>query len=122
MNKLAAALVLSAVLALAACDQAPDNAPTASVQENLDGSNTVQINVPEQFAPAVDAFRNPQAAYEDLRARAGTMTAQAKQDAVVAARRAGEQGARALGQTEAEIQEAGDVAERSARDALGLPR
>jgi hypothetical protein len=90
------------------------------VQTNADGSRTVQINVPESLAPALDVLRNPQAAIDDLRARAGTMTEQMKQDAVVAARRAAEEGARALGQTEVEIRQAGDVAERSARQAAGL--
>ena len=123
MNKLLVPFALLAVLGLAACDNAPDNdAPAASAQTQPDGSTTVQINIPEQFAPAVDAIRNPEATFDDLRARAGTMTEEAKQNAVVGARNSAEAGVRALGQTEAEIRQAGDVAERSARDALGLPR
>jgi hypothetical protein len=81
----------------------------------------MQIQVPESLAPAAEAIANPQGTIEALRGKAGTMTEQMRQDAVVAARRAAENGARALGQTEAEIKEAGDVAERSARDALGVP-
>ncbi|MDB5622413.1 MAG: hypothetical protein JWR39_976 [Devosia sp.] len=120
MKTLLAPLSILLLVGLAACDNAPDNEPAASVQTNADGSRTVQINVPESLAPALDALRNPQAAIDDLRARAGTMTEQMKQDAVVAARRAAEEGARALGQTEVEIRQAGDVAERSARQAAGL--
>jgi hypothetical protein len=72
------------------------------------------------LVPAVEAAQNPEQTFNDLRARAGEMSEQAKQDAVVQARNLAEAGARALGQTEAQITEAGDVAERSARDALGL--
>ena len=122
MNKLFAPLALLATLALVACDDAPDQEPAASVRTNADGSRTLQLNVPESLAPALDAMANPQATMDDLRARAGTMSEQMKRDAVVAARRAAEEGARALGQTEAEIREAGDVAERSARRAAGLER
>jgi hypothetical protein len=49
------------------------------------------------------------------------MTEQMKQDAVATARRTAENGARALGQSDAQITEAGNVAERSARNALGVP-
>lgn len=120
MKKLFAPLALMALTSLAACDNAPEGDPRASVQSNADGSRTVQLNVPESFAPAVDAIANPQATIDDLRARAGTMTQEMRRDAVAAARRAAEEGARTLGQTEAEIREAGDVAERSARQAAGL--
>lgn len=120
MRKLFAPLILIAVTSLAACDNAPEGEPRASVQSNADGSRTVQLNVPESFAPAVDAIANPQATIDDLRARAGTMTEEMRRDAVAAARRAAEESARALGQTEVEIREAGDVAERSARQAAGL--
>jgi hypothetical protein len=117
---LLATLTLLTPISLAACDNAPDGEPSASVQSNADGSRTVQLNVPESFAPAIDAIADPQAAIDDLRARAGSMTEEMRRDAVAAARRAAEEGARALGQTEAEIREAGDVAERSARQAAGL--
>ncbi|WP_127754334.1 MULTISPECIES: hypothetical protein [unclassified Devosia] len=120
MKKLFAPLALLATLGLVACDDAPDREPAASVQTNPDGSRTLQLNVPESLAPAVDAMANPQATIDNLRSRAGTMTEQMRRDAVVAARRAAEEGARALGQTEAEIRQAGDVAERSARQAAGL--
>lgn len=120
MRKLFAPLTLLVLVGLAACDNAPDNESAASVQTNADGSRTVQINVPEDLAPALDAISNPQATIDNLRARAGTMTEQMKQDAVVGARRAAEEGARALGQTEAQVRQAGDVAERSARQAAGL--
>jgi ABC-type Fe3+-hydroxamate transport system substrate-binding protein len=122
MNKFALLLPVLAALALSACDRPADTTPAASVETEADGSRTVQITVPEQLAPAIEAVQNPQATFNDLRNRAGTMTDQAKQDAVVGARNTAEAAARALGQTEAEITEAGDVAERSARDALGLPR
>ncbi len=120
MKTLLAPLSLLALITLTACDNAPDGEPSASVQSNADGSRTVQLNVPESFAPAVDAIANPQATIDDLRSRAGSMTEEMRRDAVVAARRAAEEGARALGQTEAEIRAAGDVAERSARRAAGL--
>jgi hypothetical protein len=120
MRKLLAPLTVLTALSLAACDNAPNSEPAASVQSNSDGSRTVQLNVPESLAPAVDAMANPQGAIDDLRARAGTMTEEMRRDAVVGARRMAEEGARALGQTEAEIREAGDVAERSARQAAGL--
>ncbi len=94
--------------------------PAVTVETQPDGSSTMQIRVPESLTPAAEAIANPQQAIEDLRERAGAMTEQAKQDAVVNARNAAEATARALGQTEAEIKQAGDVAERSARDALGL--
>ncbi|WP_157959731.1 hypothetical protein, partial [Devosia submarina] len=119
MRKLFAPLTLIALSALAACDNAPESEPRASVQSNADGSRTVQLNVPESFAPAVDAIANPQATIDDLRDRAGTMTEEMRRDAVAAARRSAEEGARALGQTEAEIREAGDVADRSAHQAAG---
>lgn len=119
MTKMLLPVAAVVMLALAACGDAPDN-PSATVQSQPDGSTTVQINVPESMAPAVEAIANPQQTFDDLQSRAGTMSDQMKQDAVVNARRAAEAGARALGQTEAEIKQAGDVAERSARDALGL--
>lgn len=128
MSRFPLALAAVIPLALAACDNPPDNSapvappqqPAVSVQNQPDGSRTIELNVPQQLAPAIDAMSNPQATYEALRARAGEMSEQAKIDAVNGARSAAEAGARALGQTEAEIQQAGDVAERSARDALGL--
>jgi hypothetical protein len=120
MKTLLAPLSFLALITLTACDNPPDGEPSASVQSNADGSRTVQLNVPESFAPAVDAIANPQETIDDLRSRAGSMTEDMRRDAVVAARRAAEEGARALGQTEAEIREAGDVAERSARRAAGL--
>ncbi|ODT67816.1 MAG: hypothetical protein ABS75_22900 [Pelagibacterium sp. SCN 63-23] len=115
-----------ATLTLAACGDAPSNdaaqpsQPAVNVETQPDGSSTVQINVPESMTPAVEAISNPQQTMDNLRDQAATMSEQAKQDAVVSARRAAEAAARALGQTEAEITEAGDVAERSTRDALGL--
>ena len=120
------AAALLAALTLAACGDAPNNAdaqpsqPAVTVETQPDGSSTVQINVPESMTPAVEAVSNPQQTIDNLRSEAASMTEQAKQDAVVNARRAAEAAARALGQTEAEITQAGDVAERSARDALGL--
>ncbi len=127
MNKLLLpSVAIAAALALAACGDAPNNTdaqpsqPAVNVQTQPDGSSTIQINVPESLTPAVEAISNPQQTIDDMRAQAATMSEQAKQDAVVNARRAAEAAARALGQTEAEITQAGDVAERSARDALGL--
>ena len=125
MTKLLLPLLAVSALVLVACDSPPDNAqgnnsPSVEVQTETDGSRTIQLNVPESMAPAIDAMSNPGATYDALRQRAGEMSEQAKQDAVVAARQAAEAGARALGQTEAEITEAGNVAERAARDALGL--
>lgn len=127
MNRLLIpSIAILAALTLSACGDAPNNAdaqpsqPAVNVQTQPDGSSTIQINVPESLTPAVDAIANPQRTFDDMRAQAATMSEQAKQDAVVNARRAAEAAARALGQTEAEIAEAGDVAERSARDALGL--
>lgn len=126
MTKFLFPLLAVSALALAACDNPPDNAqgnnntPSVQVENGADGSRTIQLTVPESMAPAVDALSNPGATYDALRQQAGQMSEQAKQDAVVTARHAAEAGARALGQTEAEITEAGNVAERSARDALGL--
>mgnify|MGYP004511756505 CR=1 FL=1 len=119
MTKLLAPIAAIALLALAACDNAPDT-PSASVQSQPDGSTNVTVNVPESMTPAIDAITNPEQTFDALRAEAGNMTEQMKLDAVVNARRAAEAGARALGQTEAEITQAGDVAERSAQDALQL--
>ena len=120
MTRLLLPLAALAVLTLAACSDAPDNDAAATVQTTPSGTTTVQIEVPDALAPAVEAAANPQRTFDDLRSQAGAMTDQAKLDAVVNARRAAEAGARALGQTEAEITQAGDVAERSAQDALGL--
>jgi len=127
LNKFLLPLFAVSALALAACDNPPDSAQggnggaAVQVENGADGSRTIQLTVPESMAPAVDALSNPGATYDALRQRAGEMSEQAKQDAVIGARQAAEAGARALGQTEAEIIEAGNVAERSARDALGLP-
>lgn len=120
MTKLLLPLAAIAMLTLAACDNAPKDDPAASVEAQPSGTTTVQIQVPDALAPAVEAAANPQQTFDNLRTQAGAMTEQAKRDAVVNARRAAEAGARALGQTPAEITEAGDVAERSAQDALGL--
>lgn len=131
MHKVYLALAAVSALALAGCDDArnkaapvpgSDNGAAIVVQPTTPPSNTttLQIQVPEALAPAAEAIANPQQTMDDLRARAGTMSEQMKQDAVVAARRAAEDGARALGQTESEIREAGDVAERSSRQMLGL--
>lgn len=119
MTKIFLPFAAIALLALAGCSDAPDN-DAAATPAASDGTTTVQIEVPDALAPAVEAMANPGQTMDDLRARAGAMSEQAKQDAVVNARRAAEAGARALGQTEAEITQAGDVAERSAQDALGL--
>ena len=122
MTRLLLPIAALAMLTLAACGNAPDNDAATTVQTQPDGSTTVQIQVPDALVPAVEAAANPQRTFDDLRAQAGAMTEQAKLDAVVNARRAAEAGASALGQTEAEITQAGDVAERSARDALGIAR
>ncbi|SFV35317.1 hypothetical protein SAMN05216456_2120 [Devosia crocina] len=131
MTRFLLPLFAVSALSLAACDSPPENAAqgtaveqnrgaSVNVESGADGSRTIELTLPESMAPAVDALSNPGATYDALRQRAGEMSEQAKQDAVVNARRAAEAGARALGQTEAEIAQAGDVAERSARDALGL--
>ena len=121
MKKYLAPVALLTLITLAACDNTPNgDEPSTSVQSNADGSRTVQLNVPQSLAPAVDAIANPQAAIDDLRARADTMSEDMRLDAVAGARRLAEESARALGQSEAEIRQAGDVAERSARQAAGL--
>lgn len=109
-----------AALTLAGCGDAPNSPPAASVETQPDGSTEVQITVPESMVPAVEAIANPQETFDSMRTQAGTMTEQMKQDAVVRARQTAEAAARALGQTAAQVTQAGDVAERSARDALGL--
>jgi hypothetical protein len=114
-------ITILSTLSLAACGDAPDNGGAATVQRQPDGGATVQIQVPESLVPAAEAIANPEAAIDAMRGQVGTMSEQMKQDAVVTARRAAENGARALGQTDAQITQAGDVAERSARDALGMP-
>lgn len=121
MNYWRLPFAILATVSLAACGDAPDNGDAAAVQRQPDGGATMQIQVPESLVPAAEAIANPQATIDSLRGKAGTMSEQMKQDAIVAARRAAENGARALGQNQAQITEAGDVAERSARNALGVP-
>jgi hypothetical protein len=121
MTKLLLPLAALAILTLAACSEAPDN-DAAAVPAQPNGTTMVQIEVPDALAPAVEAAANPQRTFDDLRSQAAAMTDQAKLDAVINARRAAEAGARALGQSEAEITQAGEVAERSAQDALGIRR
>jgi hypothetical protein len=121
MNHWLIPVAILSTLFVAACGDAPNNGDAASVQRQPEGGATVQIQVPESLVPAAEAIANPQAAIDAMRGQANTMSEQMKQDAVVAARRAAENGARALGQTDAQITQAGDVAERSARDALGMP-
>lgn len=111
-------LALLPVFVLAACGDAPDDA--VSVETNPDGSSTLQIQVPESMSGAADAIANPEQAIENLRQQAGEMSEEAKVQAVAAARTAAEQTARALGRTELEIAQAGDDAERRAREALGI--
>ncbi len=106
------------VFALAACGDAPDDAVTTQTQP--DGSTTMQIQVPEQLAPAAEAIANPDQALEELRRNAGDMSEDAKVQAVAAARATAEQGARLLGQTDEQIRQAGDSAEERAREALGM--
>lgn len=120
MNNTLFPIAIIAMLTLAGCSDKPDGTPAASVQQQPDGSTTVQVQVPDALVPAVEAAANPQQTFDSLKAQAGQMSEQARRDAVVNARRAAEAGARALGQTQAEITQAGDVAERSAADALGL--
>jgi hypothetical protein len=81
MRTLFATLTLLALISLAACDNASNGEPSASVQFDADRSRTVQLNVPESFAPAVDAIANPQATTDDLRDRAGSMTEEMRRDA-----------------------------------------
>lgn len=100
-------LAILPALALSACGDDPDDA--VSVQRQPDGSSTVQIQVP-----------NGQQAIDDLRNGAADMTAEAKVQAVAAARATAENAARLIGQSEAEIKAAGDDAERTTREALGL--
>ena len=124
MTKLLLPIAAIALLTLAGCSDAPDNstpsAGNAATVRADPAPTTVQVEVPSAIAPAVEAIANPQQTFDSMRSQAASMTEQAKLDAVVNARRAAEAGARALGQTEAEITQAGDVAERSAQDALGL--
>jgi hypothetical protein len=114
-------VAILSTLSVAACGDATENGGAATVQRQPEGGATVQIQVPESLVPAAEAIANPQATIDAMRGQAGTMSEQMKQDAVIAARRAAENGARALGQTDAQITQTGDVAERSARDALGMP-
>jgi hypothetical protein len=114
-------------LFLAACDSAPDAPATDAAAPQDDGTTTIEIEVPDALMPAIDAFQNPEAALDqlrghmdDLRAQASTMSEEAKREAVIAARNTAEGAATALGQTDAEIQAAGDTAEANAREALGL--
>ena len=120
MNPWLLPIAALSMVSLAACGDAPNNNAAATVERQPDGSATVQIQVPESMVPAAEAIANPQQTLDNMRNQAASMTDQAKLDTVVNARRAAEAGARALGQTEAEITQAGDVAERSAKDALGL--
>lgn len=122
MNKALLSLAALSVLVLAGCDNAPDKDAAVTVQTPPPASDTttIEIQVPEALAPAAAALANPQQTIDDLRSRAATMSEQMKQDAVVAARRAAEDGARALGHTEPQIIEAGNVAERTTRQAVGL--
>lgn len=111
-------LALLPVFVLAACGDAPDDA--VSVQSNPDGTSTIQIQVPESMSGAAEAIANPEQAIENLRQQAGQMSEESKAQAVATARLAAEETARALGRTDAEIRQAGDDAERRAREALGL--
>jgi hypothetical protein len=111
-------LALLPVFVLAACGDAPDDA--VSVESNPDGSSTLQIQVPESMSGAANAIANPEEAVENLRQQAGAMSEEAKLQTVAATRAAAEEAARVLGRTEAEITQAGDDAERTAREALGL--
>ncbi|SMQ62261.1 hypothetical protein SAMN06295905_0641 [Devosia lucknowensis] len=111
-------LALLPVFVLAACGDAPDDAVT--VENNPDGSSTLQIQVPESMSGAADAIANPDAAIENLRQQAGQMSEDAKVQAVASARTVAEEAARVLGRTDAEVRQAGDDAERRAREALGL--
>lgn len=121
MNKALLSLAALSVLVLAGCDKAPDKDAAVTVQTPpASNTTTIEIQVPEALAPAAAALANPQQTFDDLRSRAATMSEQMKQDAVVAARKAAEDGARALGHTEPQIIEAGNVAERTTRQAVGL--
>ncbi|MBJ3785338.1 hypothetical protein [Devosia sediminis] len=111
-------LALLPVFVLAACGDAPDD--SVSVETNPDGSSTIEIQVPESMSGAADALANPGQAMEDLRQQAGEMSKEAKIQAIAATRTAAEETARALGRTDAEIAQAGDEAERRAREALGV--
>lgn len=118
-NRLFFPVAVFAVLAVAACGDAPDDA--VRVEENIDGSSTMQIEVPEALTPAAEAIANPDQTLENLRQGAANMTDDAKVQAVQGARAAAEETARLLGRSETEIRQAGDDAERSAREALGMP-
>jgi hypothetical protein len=111
-------VALAIVLVLAACDDAPDD--PVSVQTQPDGSTTMQIQVPDSLAGAADALANPERTLENLRQDAATMTDEAKLRAVEAARATAEEGARLLGRSEEQVRQAGDTAERNARQALGV--
>jgi hypothetical protein len=102
---------LLSAFALAACGDAPDE--VVSVERQPDGSATVQVQVPEQIA-------NPGSTMESLQENAAQMSDEARLQAVQAARATAENAARLIGQSEAEITAAGDDAERSAREAMGL--
>lgn len=104
--------------ALAACGDAPDDA--VSVQSNPDGSATMQVQVPESMAPAAEAIANPEETMQNIQQGAADMSEDAKVQAVQAARTTAEEAARLLGRTEAEIQQAGDDAERNTRQTLGM--
>ena len=112
-------LAIGAVLTLAACGDAPDDAITT--QTNLDGSTTMQIQVPEAAVPAAEAIANPGQAIENLQQGAADMSEEAKVQAVRGARAAAEEASRLIGQTPAQIEQAGDDAERRAREAMGMP-
>jgi hypothetical protein len=112
INVLLYPLAVGAILTLAACGDAPDN--TVSVERQPDGSATVQVQVPEQLA-------NPDQTLDNLRQGAADMTDEAKVQALRAARAAAENASRLIGQSDAEVKAAGDDAERSAREAMGMP-
>ena len=104
-------VVIVSALALAACGKndaqtTPPAATTAPV--------TAPAATPAATAPTAEQ------AMQAVQAQAATMTDQQKQDAVAAARKAAEDGAKAQGMTDEQIKQAGEMAETATKQMLGV--
>lgn len=123
--KLLLPVAVVAALALAACDNKPAEpaADAATPAATAPAAAPAEQPAPEAAAPPATPAATPmtpEAAMQAIQQQAASMTPEQKQQAVEAGRKTAEDAARAQGLSDEQVKQAGDLAEQTLKQTLGV--
>jgi type VI protein secretion system component VasF len=118
-------MAIVAALALAACDNKPaEPSTTPETTTTEPATPAAPTDTPASMGSAPNAMApsamTPDAAMQALQEQAAKMTPEQKQQTVDAARQTAEQAARSQGLTDDQVKQAGDLAEQTIKQSLGM--